>query len=93
MTWKQYWHAPFAKHCCPQCHQRFKVTTGLAYFCDRIVAVCLGGIPLGVLWFVLGYNPLWGWICGGFLTGVPIDKHLDNRSPTEKISESAHSRN
>jgi hypothetical protein len=47
-----------------------------------MLAVCIGGIPFGMLlerwlggdwWFA-------GWVFGGLLTGIPIDRFIDDRS-------------
>jgi hypothetical protein len=82
LTWPLYLTQPGLKHTCPHCWKVSQLSgaASLRLWAARTGAVLLGGVPLGIIGFQFGF--LRGLICfvvGGLLTGLPVDKYIDER--------------
>lgn len=89
LTWKRYLWTRAGHHECPQCHQLSRFRFTYLYFLALFPAFGLGGFPAGFLFLILfGQNiGFIGFLLGGLLTVLPIDKFIDDRfRPLEKIT-------
>src|ERR1039457_4505761 len=81
LTWKRYWQSPTGRHVCPSCLQQSRFRLTVVSWLRMFVGISFGGIPFGWLFHIWFGGQWWlaGWTLGGLLTGIPIDKYIDER--------------
>ena len=70
------------RHVCPGCQQPSRFLRTAASWMRQCVMVCIGGVPVGLL-FHFRFGGDWWWLAGGvlgaLLIGIPLDKLYDGR--------------
>ena len=51
LTWRRYWSAPLAKHACPRCGRKSKLSTGLIYW--GVYVPLLIAAPFAIIFIAL----------------------------------------
>ncbi len=82
LAWREYFKEPRGHHRCPQCHEGFRLRYSFRYVVLSTLGCVIGGAMLALLtffcfggsWYVLA-----AWIAGAGITGIPIDRLLDDR--------------
>lgn len=88
LTWARYWRSPTGRHICPRCQKPSRFRTTTFTLLRQVPAIFLGAIPIGFLFYRWFGGDLWfvGFVLGGSLTALPIDKFIDGRyRPLEKV--------
>lgn len=81
LTWKRYWRAPFGRHSCSSCGNRFRMKRSFRYYGTLIGLVCIFGlIPAGfALWLgATGWQAFITYCICSLLVGIPMDKKIDD---------------
>ena len=82
LTWAEYFKEPRGHHTCPECHERFRLRYSVRYLVLTTLGCVVGAIPpaeLASLHVGTLLSTVFGAITGALITGLPIDKMLDDR--------------
>jgi len=81
LTWGRYWRSPAGGHICPHCQKPSRFRISAYSLLLRVPVFCLGAIPVGLIchiWLSITWS-LVGFMAGGILVALPIDKFIDGR--------------
>ncbi len=81
LTWGRYLKAPTGKFSCPACGGVLKGRRPWYYWPLMLAGCCFTGVPLGLLGLLYfdATGAIAGWALGALISGVPIDKYLEDK--------------